>query len=300
MPQRLTCRRCGEYHGTTAVAITYVPAGRSGYLKRPNQSQRFQLSPQSKDPNRVVGSQSRSSGAFPLSSSRSTRMPLRTSVAFTYIISHRMDAGQAGCGGEIEESSVLLHDGRLVGDIRNIRKQLKVGPYSPHAVVPARGLQLRRRALPRRPGLRPARPTVGLQTRNGGAGPSRAARVRPAPQPAQARCRACSAPPETPPPAARNHRGSPCHHSIRCNHASHRGRIVAVEWVPATVAAIIVRAVTIRCVEGGIAPAGAVAIPAIVSASVRASNAHKPAVGIPVSSAVTATAKAASDSPASE
>ena len=114
MPQRLTCRRCGEYHGTTVVAITYVPAGRSGYLKRPNQSQRFQLSPQSKDPNWVVGSQSRSSGAFPLSSSRSTRMPLRTSVTFTYMISYRMDAGQTGGGGAIEESSVPLHDGRLV------------------------------------------------------------------------------------------------------------------------------------------------------------------------------------------
>jgi hypothetical protein len=132
----LTCRRCGGYRGTTVVAITYVPAGRSGYLKKPNQSQRFQLSPQSKDPNGVVGSQSRSSGAFPLSSSRSTRMPLRTSVTFTYMISYRMDAGQTGGGGggAIGESSVPLHDGRLVGDIRNIRKQQKTGFYSPHAI----------------------------------------------------------------------------------------------------------------------------------------------------------------------
>ena len=65
------------------VALTYVPAGRSGYLQKPSQSQRFQPAPQSKDPNWVIGSQSRSSGAFPPSSRRSTRMPLRTSVTFT-------------------------------------------------------------------------------------------------------------------------------------------------------------------------------------------------------------------------
>jgi len=68
--------------------VTYVPAGRSGYLKKPNQSQRFQLSPQSKDPNWVVGSQSRSSGLWvnrPKEPKIGAKQPVSESVFFACI-----------------------------------------------------------------------------------------------------------------------------------------------------------------------------------------------------------------------
>ena len=71
------------------MALTYVPAGRSGYLKKPNRSQRFQLSPQSKDP---IGSSDLKAEALALFrflqvGPRGCRYA--TSVTFRYMISHQ-------------------------------------------------------------------------------------------------------------------------------------------------------------------------------------------------------------------